>query len=191
MSVLASFTAGTSRITSTMCSRATCTAWLSSSGSGGSEWSQASVRRTLPMSTDSFPSGASVPTTNSVEPPPMSTTRYGAGTSFAPRVPWWHRETRARPPRRPRAARARRPGSPPRARRSPRRFVASRAALVAVARTASTPPSVSITFRYARSAANVRSIASGASRRVASTPWPSRVMVILRSSCTSGHLCGG
>ena len=75
------------------------------------------------------------------------------------------RGTTARPPRHPRAARARCRGSPPRASKKSSRFVASRAALVAVARTASTPPSSSIACRYSRSAASVRSIASGARRR--------------------------
>src|SRR4029079_9248851 len=49
--------------------------WLSSSGEGGSWWMNFSVRRTQPMSTESTPSGSAVPNANSVEPPPMSTTR--------------------------------------------------------------------------------------------------------------------
>ncbi len=49
------------------------------------------------------------------------------------------------------------------------RFDASRAALVAVARTVVTPSSSS-TPRYSRSTAVVRSMASGASARVLSTP---------------------
>ena len=39
-----------------------------------------SVRRTQPMSIEISPSGSSVPTMNSVEPPPTSTTRYGSGS---------------------------------------------------------------------------------------------------------------
>ncbi len=39
------------------------------------------MRRTHPTSIEISPSGLLVPSTNSVEPPPMSTTRYGAGSS--------------------------------------------------------------------------------------------------------------
>ena len=82
-------------------------------------------------------------------------------------------------------------GSDARARRARRRrtrrgSVASRAALVAVARTRVTPCSSSAA-RYSRSTATVRSIASGASARVRSTPWPRRVMRMRRSS---GHELG-
>ena len=38
------------------------------------------MSRTQPMSTEISPSGSSVPTMNSVEPPPTSTTRYGSGS---------------------------------------------------------------------------------------------------------------
>ena len=47
---------------------------------GGSECRYCSVSRTQPMSTEISPSGSSVPTMNSVEPPPTSTTRYGSGS---------------------------------------------------------------------------------------------------------------
>ena len=51
----------------------------------GRECRNCSVRRTHPMSTETRPSGVSVPTMNSVEPPPTSTTRYGVGFGEAGR----------------------------------------------------------------------------------------------------------
>ncbi len=74
-SVPASATPGTTRGTSATRSRTIATAFASSSGAGGSECRNCSVMRTHPMSSDTRPVGASVPSTNSVEPPPMSTTR--------------------------------------------------------------------------------------------------------------------
>ena len=75
------------------------------------------------------------------------------------------RGTRAAPPRRRTAARAARRAPARPGRRTSSRLLASRDALVAVARTRSTPRS-SMTPRYSRSTASVRSIASGCSVRV-------------------------
>ncbi|SDR67914.1 hypothetical protein SAMN04489717_0004 [Actinopolymorpha singaporensis] len=52
---------------------------LHCSGVGGSSVRYRSVSRTQPMSTETAASGRAPPRTNSVEPPPMSTTRYGVG----------------------------------------------------------------------------------------------------------------
>ena len=74
-----------------------------------------SVRRTQPMSTDIAPSTRSIPAMNSVEPPPMSTTRKGplAGSSspVAPR-------NEGAPPRRRSAAGDGCRSAPPRRRRT-------------------------------------------------------------------------
>ena len=75
ISVLACAAPGTARSTSARWSRTTDTATLSSSALGGSECRNCSVSRTHPTSTEISPSGSSVPTMNSVEPPPTSTTR--------------------------------------------------------------------------------------------------------------------
>ena len=84
-------------------------------------------------------------------------------------------------------------GSTPRMSSTPRtnssRFSASREAEVATKRTRSAPCSL-MTAAYSRQAAKVRSSASGASRPVRSTPWPSRTMVIRRSSSTSSPVAG-
>ena len=63
-------------------------------------------------------------------------------------------------------------------------FAASRVALVATIRTASAerPPMI---LAYPRSAPSVRCSASGASRPVESTPWPSRTICIRRSTSVS------
>ena len=100
------------------------------------------------------------------------------------------RRGRGRPPPRPATGGPRRPRSAARARaRWPRRpaarnsspLAASRAADVAARRPRPTPRP-SMTWRNSRSTATHRSIASGARRPVASTPWPRRVMRIRRSS---------
>ncbi len=59
------------------------------------------------------------------------------------------------------------------------RLLASRVAEVATMRNRSTPLRRAATA-YALSASRVRSSASGASRPVASTPWPSRTIRISR-----------
>ena len=94
------------------------------------------------------------------------------------------RGTRAAPRPRPRAARAARRARCSTGSKRSSRLLASRAALVAVARTRSTPSS-SMTPRYSRSTASVRSIASGCSVRSRSTPWPRRVICVRRSTVTS------
>ena len=109
----------------------------------------------------------------------MSTTRYGAGASSSAVAPRNDSAASSSPESSsgvtPSASRA--------AVKNSSRLVASRAALVAVARTWVTPCSASAS-RYSRSTAVVRSIASGASAR-ASTPWPRRVMRMRRSSGTT------
>ena len=71
------------------------------------------------------------------------------------------------------------------------RFSASRVAEVATKRTRSAPSSLDHRRRSRRSAANVRSSASGASRPVRSTPWPSRTISIRRSTSVSGRRLRG
>ena len=59
----------------------------SSSGRGGSEGSCAPVREALPISSEVAPAGSTSPTTTSVDPPPMSTTRRNPGATPAARTP--------------------------------------------------------------------------------------------------------
>ena len=68
-------------------------------------------------------------------------------------------------------------------------FAASRVALVATIRTASAERSPMI-LAYPLSAPSVRSSASGASRPVESTPWPSRTICIRRSTSVSRPVPG-
>ena len=143
---------------------------------GGSEARNRSVIRTHPMSSDVHrpgpPSGPG-PTTSSVEPPPMSTTSHGppAGSSSAVAP-----------------ANDRRPSSSPASSSGRTPTTASAAAeevlpVGGVARRRggghphpAAPRSWSMTARYSRRTATVRSIAAGASRRCPVDPWPSRVI---------------
>ena len=107
----------------------------------------------------------------------MSTTRNGpsAGSSSAV-APRNDRRASSSPP----SSSGRTPTTASAASKNSSRLDASRAADVAVIRTRSTPRR-SRTARYSVRTATVRSMASGASRPVASTPWPRRVMRMSRS----------
>ena len=112
----------------------------------------------------------------------MSTTRYGAGATSASPVVAPRNDSRASSlaaqQLRRHAERIGRGG-----RRTSSRFSASRAAEVAVARTAATSPTASIALAVLaeRGDACARSPRARAAA-VASTPWPSRVIVMRRSS---------
>ena len=128
------------------------------------------------MSTERSASGSWVPRTSSVDPPPMSTTRNGPGSSSPTVAP----VNDSRASSSPVSSSGAKPSTSVASRKNSSRFAASRAALVAVARVRVTW-CASIASRYSCSTTSVRSIASGANERAASTPWPRRVMRIRRS----------
>ncbi len=134
-----------------MRSRTVATALASSSGAGGSEVRNCSVIRTHPMSSDTKPVGSSVPRTSSVDPPPMSTTRKGAGASRSAVAPRNESAASSSPD----SSSGVTPSASSAGSKKSSRLVASRAALVAVARTRSAPYS-SIAARYSRSTSTVR-----------------------------------
>ena len=139
--VAASAAGGIAAATSSSWSRTTDRRAASSSGCGRvvlQELSRSGARSRRRRETRRAGSRSAVPTANSVEPPPMSTTRNGPRAGRGRRSP---RRTRAGPPRRPTAARARpRRSRLGRRRRSSSRLAASRAADVAVdAHARSTP----------------------------------------------------
>ena len=121
---------------------------------------------------------------NSVEPPPTSNTRYGAGSS-SPAVAPVNVSCAfllAGDQLRSHADRGLGGGEEVVAVASRRATRSSRSCARARA------PSASIRLRYSRSAATVRSIASGWSWRGALTPWPRRVIRVWRSTVASGPL---
>ena len=78
---------GRLRSASSTCSWTMAMALESSSGRGGSDGSCARVREALPISSELAPAGSASPTTTSVDPPPMSTTRRDPGATPAARTP--------------------------------------------------------------------------------------------------------
>jgi len=134
---------------------------------GGSSCRWRSVRRTHPTSSETAATGEVVPSTSSVEPPPMSTTRNGPGCRPASTLVAPLKDSRASssPPIT--------SGCTPTAARTPStnscRFCASREAEVATNLMRSVPRSAQMPA-YRRAASSVRSIASGAIRPVRSTP---------------------
>jgi hypothetical protein len=150
---------------------------------GGSPCRCRSVSRTQPMFTERAPATPSVPpSTNSVEPPPMSVTRYGGGhdPSVASGVP---ASSLVAPVNDSQASSSpvMTSGSTPRMPRTRSvnswAFAASLVALVATILTAAGFASA-ISPAYSRSAVMVRSSAAAASRPVRSTPSPRRTMRI-------------
>ena len=175
--VRASATPDTSRSTSSRWASVTDRQATSSSGRAGSCSIHCSVRRTHPMSHDRAPSASVVPTTNSVEPPPMSTTRNGPSLGSRSAVaPAKARCASAMPDNNS----GRNPTMASAASKNSSRLPASRAAEVAVIRHWVTPWT-SMASRYSTRTASTLSMASDASRPVASTLSPIRVMCIRRS----------
>ncbi len=120
------------------------------SADGGSPASRRwrSVSRTHPMSTDSAASTCVEPSTNSVEPPPMSTTRYGGRVPSGAGMPVsYENRTRSRVAPANDSSASSAPvitsGSTPKMSRTPStkscRLAASLVALVATTRTAEAP----------------------------------------------------
>ena len=152
----------------------------SSAAVGGSDGISRSVIRTEPMSSEraarTWPCPS--PRMSSVEPPPMSTTRTGAGTSGSARVAPSYVSCASTSP-------LTTSGSTPRRWRTPAmktsELDASRDAEVAQNRSASTRCASRIAA-YSSTAAKVRSRASSARRPVRSTSWPSRTIRISRTS---------
>ena len=135
-SVRASATPGTSRSTSSTWPSTIDRHDTNSSGSGGSCSIHCSVRRTQPMSQDSTPSARVVPTTNSVDPPPMSRIRNGPSAGSRSAVA---PANERRPSSSPGSSSGRTPSAASAASKNSSRLAASRAADVAVARTFVTP----------------------------------------------------
>ncbi len=136
------------------------------------------------MSIDTACRSPPSPSTSSVEPPPMSTTRTGSGGigSCAEIAPAKTSAASSSPDST--------SGSMPSRRRTPSRntaaLLASRVAEVAQKRTrAGDTPWRRITSANSSIAANVRSSASSASTPVRSTPWPSRTTRESRSSTSA------
>ena len=125
---------------------------------------------------------------NSVEPPPISVTRYGGAQSAARPMP---ASSRVAPVNDSHASSSPEmtSGSIPRMSLTwpvnSRAFAASRVALVATIRTA-TGRASAIIPAYSRSAIMVRSRAASDSRPVLSTPSPSRTMRISLRTSASG-----
>ena len=134
--------------------------------------------RTQPMFTEMSALGWLLPSTNSVEPPPMSTTKNGPCDTSTPNVAPRNDNSASSSP-------GNSSGRVPSARSAPSKntwlLAASRAALVAAARVRTTA-CWRIASPYSVSTASVRAIASGCSEPLTSTPWPSRVICMRRSS---------
>ncbi len=157
------------------------------SAEGGSPCRCRSVSRTHPMSTERAARTPWVsPSTNSVDPPPMSTTRKGGRGGATPWAAAAASRDAVAPMKESSASSVPSTTSGPWPRTSTtmssksERLAASRVALVATIRTAVAPR-----FRawaaYSTRTVRVRSMASGASRPVASTPCPRRTTSIRRS----------
>ena len=150
----------------------------SCSGDAGSLWRVRSATRTQPTCIEYAESPVAVARTTSVDPPPMSSTTSapmaGSRPSMAPAKD-------SRPSSAPERISASTPVILDAAAKKAGPFAASRAAEVAANRPCSTP-AASMRARYSPSTAKHRSTASSASRPVASTPWPSRVIRISRTT---------
>ncbi len=136
-----------------------------------------SVSRTLPIGVEMEASGCSVPTANSVDPPPMSSTRNGAGASS----PWVAPRNDRAASRSPVMTSSSEPACARTAASSSSRFEASRTAAVAETRIRSACRARA-RRQYRARTSTVRASASGSIRPVRSTPWPIRVITMSRAN---------
>ena len=148
-----------------------------SSAAGGSVRISRSVSRTLPIGVEMEASGRSVPTANSVDPPPMSSTRNGAAASSRSVAP---RNDRAAS-RSPAMTSKSEPACVRTATSSSSRLEASRTAAVAETRMRSACRARA-RRQYRCRISTVLASASGSMRPVRSTPSPIRVMTMSRAN---------